>query len=389
MTEFVDGNRISLVRSGIEYFPELISQCDAARQEIHLESYIFEDDATGRAIAAALARAARRGVATHVMVDGFGSQDLDRALVREMTDAGVEFLVYRRQISPWTLRRTRLRRLHRKIALFDARVAFVGGINIMDEVAQPDGSVLPRFDYAVRVEGPLITEIHRVVKRLWNRVVAYTVASHVPAAGPAPQRGTAGSQRAAFLVRDNIGHRRDIEQAYLEAIGRARVEIVIANAYFLPGLAFRRALFGAAARGVRVTLFLQGKVEYVLQHYATRALYGSLLDAGVEIYEYHKSFMHAKVAVIDRHWATVGSSNIDPFSLLLAREANVVIEDEAFALDLRGDVMTAIADGATQIRRERWKDQPRATRIATWCCYELVRFLAGTFAYGRRREFTG
>jgi cardiolipin synthase len=389
MTEFVDGNRISLVRSGIEYFPELISQCDAARREIFLETYIFEDDATGRSIAAALARAARRGVATHVMVDGFGSQDLDRSLVREMTDAGVEFLVYRRQISPWTLRRTRLRRLHRKIALFDARIAFVGGINIMDEVAQPDGSILPRFDYAVRVEGPLVVEIYNVVTRLWNRVVAHTIASHVPAAAPAPRRDRVGTQRAAFAVRDNIRHRRDIEQAYLEAIGRARTEILIANAYFLPGLAFRRALFNAAARGVRVTLFLQGKVEYLLQHYATRALYGSLLDAGVEIYEYHKSFMHAKVAVIDRHWATVGSSNIDPFSLLLAREANVVIEDQAFAWDLRSDLMTAIADGATQIRRERWQDQPRTTRIATWCCYELVRFLAGTFAYGRTREFTG
>jgi cardiolipin synthase len=389
MTEFVDGNRISLVRSGIEYFPELVSRCDAARHEIFLETYIFEDDATGRTIAAALARAARRGVATHVMVDGFGSQDLDRSLVREMTDAGVEFLVYRRQISPWTLRRTRLRRLHRKIALFDARIAFVGGINIMDEVAQPDGSILPRFDYAVRVEGPLVVEIYNVVKRLWNRVIAHTITSHVPAAAPAPRGGRAGTQRAAFAVRDNIRHRRDIEQAYLEAIGRARTEILIANAYFLPGLAFRRALFNAAARGVRVTLFLQGKVEYLLQHYATRALYGSLLDAGVEIYEYHKSFMHAKVAVIDRHWATVGSSNIDPFSLLLAREANVVIEDQAFAWDLRNDVMTAIADGATQIRRERWQDQPRTTRIATWCCYELVRFLAGTFAYGRTREFTG
>jgi cardiolipin synthase len=391
MTEFVEGNRIGLVNSGLEYFPELIAHFDAARHEIHLETYIFEDDATGRAIAQALARAARRGVGTHVMVDGFGSQDLDPALVREMTDAGVEFLVYRRQISPWTLRRTRLRRLHRKIALIDARIAFVGGINIMDEVHEPDGSVLPRFDYAVRVEGPLIADIHRVVKRLWNRVIAHTIQAHVPKAGAArsaPDRR--GGQRAAFVVRDNIMHRRDIEEAYLEAIGRARTEILIANAYFLPGLAFRRALLDAAARRrVRVTLLLQGKVEYFLQHYATRALYGTLLDAGVEIHEYHKSFMHAKVAVVDRRWSTVGSSNIDPFSLLLAREANVVIDDEAFAWELRSSLMVAIADGATQIRRERWQDQPRLTRIMTSCCYELVRFLAGTFAYGRRREMTG
>jgi cardiolipin synthase len=389
MTEFVEGNRIGLITSGLEYFPELIEQLDAARGEIHLETYIFEDDATGREVAQALASAARRGVATHVMVDGFGSQDLDPALVREMTDAGVEFLVYRRNISPWTLRRTRLRRLHRKIALIDARVAFVGGINIMDEVQAPDGGVLPRFDYAVRVEGPLVAEIHRVVKRLWNRVIAYTITAHVPERSLSPRSERRGDQRAAFIVRDNIRHRRDIEEAYLEAIDRARAEILIANAYFLPGLGFRRALFDAAARGVRVTLLLQGKVEYILQHYATRALYGALLDAGVEIHEYHRSFMHAKVAVIDRHWSTVGSSNIDPFSLLLAREANVMIEDEAFAWNLRSSLMVAIADGARQIRRERWKDQPRLTRIMSWGCYEVVRFLAGTFAYGRRREMTG
>lgn len=390
MTAFVGGNRIALVKSGLEYFPELVAGIDAARSEVHLETYIFDDDATGRSVAAALGRAARRGVATHVLVDGFGSQDLDRDLVREMTGAGVDFLVYRRQISPWTLRRTRLRRLHRKIALIDRAVAYVGGINVMDEVAAPDGKILPRFDYAVRVEGPLVPEIERAVKRLWNRVIAAQVRAHVPPVrAPAPAASFPGGQRAALVVRDNIMHRRDIEQAYLAAIARARAEILIANAYFLPGLAFRRALFDAAARGVRVTLLLQGKVEYVLQHYATRALYGAFLDAGIEIHEYQESFMHAKVAVIDGHWSTVGSSNIDPFSLLLAREANVVIEDEAFARELRGHLAAAIAGGATQIRRERWKDESMATRIAAWASYELVRVLAGTFAYGRGREFTG
>ena len=390
MTAFFDGNRIGLVKSGIEYFPELEKQLDAARREIHLETYIFEDDGTGRAIAAALVRAARRGVATHVMVDGFGSQDLDRALVREMTDAGVEFLVYRRQISPWTLRRTRLRRLHRKIAMIDARIAYVGGINIMDEVATPEGRVLPRFDYAVRVEGPLVAAIHREVKRLWNRVAAARVGARVASAdAPDPVAQRCGSQRAAFVVRDNIRHRRDIEQTYLEAISQARSEILIANAYFLPGLSFRRALFDAAGRGVRVILLLQGKAEYLLQHYATRALYGTFLDAGIELHEYQTSFMHAKVAVIDSRWSTVGSSNIDPFSLLLAREANVVIDDEAFARELRGHLAAAIAEGAAQVRRERWKDQPRATRVLAWASYELVRFLAGTFAFGRKREFTG
>ncbi len=139
---------------------------------------------------------------------------------------------------------------------------------------------------------------------------------------------------AAFVVRDNFRHRRDIETAYMRAIEQAESEIILAHAYFLPGLDFRHALINAAGRGVRVVLLLQGRVEYLLQHYATRALYGNLLDGGIEIYEYRKSFLHAKVAVIDGHWATVGSSNIDPYSLLLSREANVVVDDEAFGATL-------------------------------------------------------
>lgn len=387
MTGFVNGNRITLLKSGVEYFPALTAAFDAARSEIHLETYIFESDATGRSIAAALMRAARRGVSVNVMVDGFGSQDLDPALVRELRAAGARFLVYRRNISPWTLRRTRLRRLHRKIAVIDARTAFIGGINVVDDADTP-GSTVPRFDFAVRVEGPLLAQIYPAVKQLWSRVSAVSLQARGAEPRPlAPAAAFCGGQRAALVVRDNIQHRRDIEAAYLAAIGRAKSEILIANAYFFPGQRFRRELIAAAARGVRVVLLLQGKVEYVLQHYASRALYGPFLDAGVEIHEYHASYLHAKVAVIDRHWATVGSSNIDPFSLLLAREANVVIEDDGFAGELRQCLLAAMAEGAVQLKRERWADQPWTTRFATWSCYQIARFITGVFAYGRAEEF--
>ena len=387
MIEFVNGNRITLLRTGAEYFPALMAEIDAARSEIHLETYIFAADAAGRAVAAALGRAARRGVAVQVLVDGFGSQDLDRELVREMRQAGVRFLVYRPQISPWTLRRARLRRLHRKVAVVDARAAFVGGINVVDDT-DGEGVTAPRFDYAVRIEGPLVMRLHQVVKRLWNLVCATQLRARSPEPGRLPPAQFRGHQRAALAIRDNVGHRRDIEQAYLAAIGQARSEILIANAYFFPGRTFRRALADAAARGVRVVLLLQGKVEYVLQHYATRSLYGTLLDAGVEIHEYHRSYLHAKVAVIDRHWATVGSSNIDPFSLLLAREANVVVEDDGFAGELRQSLLAAMAEGAEQVKRERWRDQPWTTRVLTRVCYELARIITGVFAYGRAEEFT-
>jgi cardiolipin synthase A/B len=157
--------------------------------------------------------------------------------------------------------------------------------------------------------------------------------------------------------------------------------VLIANAYFLPGRSFRRALMNAVGRGVRVVILLQGRVEYVLQHYATRCLYGQLLDAGVEIHEYHESFLHAKVAVVDGHWATVGSSNIDPFSLLLAREANVVVDDPEFAAGLRASLVAAMRCGGLGIQRERWKDQPLRTRIAAWISYAIVRLLIGVAGY--------
>ncbi len=388
MTEFVSGNRITLLKNGAEYFPALAAEFDAAQREIHLETYIYEDDITGRTIAAALARAAQRGVDTYVMVDGFGSKGLDSELIEGLRAAGVRILVYRPKISPWTLRPARLRRMHRKIAVIDARIAFVGGINVIDDMDTPNHTP-PRYDYAVRIDGPLVARIHPVVKRLWTLVTATQFKSAWPRLRDlGPFTAPRGGQRAAFVVRDNVAHRRDIEQAYLEAIGQAREEILIANAYFFPGQTFRRALMDAAARGVQVILLLQGRVEYVLLHYASRALYGAFLDAGIEIHEYHKSFMHAKVAVIDRHWATVGSSNIDPFSLLLAREANVVIKDDGFAGQLRDSLLAAIAEGAVQVRRESWAAQPLAVRALTWTSYGLARFLTGVFAYGRAREFT-
>jgi cardiolipin synthase len=388
MTEFVQGNRLILLESGREYFPALEAACDAAIAEIHLETYLFEDDVAGRRIAAALMRAARRGVATHLLYDGFGSKRVSDALVQALEDAGVKVLVYRPEIAALRFQRQRLRRLHRKIAVIDARVAFVGGINIIDDMHTP-GHTPPRFDYAVQLEGPVLEHVHAAVKRLWTIVQLTQLGTGWPDdVGVEPDTRSRGIQSAAFLVRDNLWHRNDIEEAYLEAIGRARSEIVIANSYFFPGLAFRHALAQAAARGVRVLLLLQGRVEYRLLHYASRALYGSLLDAGIEIHEYHKSFLHAKVAVIDRTWATVGSSNIDPFSLLMAREANVVVDDERFAGELRASLERALTEGSRQVRAEHWHHRPWPDRVAHWTCYGCARLLTGLFAYGPAQEFT-
>jgi len=382
----IPGNQVVLLRNGVEYFPALETAIAGARREIYLESYIYDGDATGWRIAQALAAAARRGVAVRVLLDGFGSKTLARALIDELRGAGVRVLFFRPEVSAFALRRHRLRRLHRKLVVIDGRMAYVGGINIIDDTQTPH-QLPPRFDYAVAVEGPVLTDIHRAVQQMWMRVAW----SQFRWRGnrrrsPSPYQGNGGAMQAAFVIRDNLRHRRDIEAAYLEAIGSARREIIIANAYFLPGRKFRRALIDAALRGVSVVLLLQGRVEYLLLHYASRALYGVLLDAGVEILEYHRSFLHAKVAVIDGRWATVGSSNIDPFSLMLAREANLVVMDEGFAATLKESLARAMHDGARRVQPAHWKRQPPYRRFFSWVGYGVVRWLMGMAGYGRKYD---
>ena len=387
MSRIIPNNQITLLQNGEAYFPAIEAALDRAVHEIYLESYIFENDNAGQRIAEALRRAAFRGVKTHVLIDGFGSNGLPKTMVDYLVAAGVMVLKFRPKTSPWTLRRRRLRRLHRKIVVVDQEIAFVGGINIIDDMDRPD-QTSPRYDYAVCVEGPLVAEILDSTRRVWSRVAW----SHLrPGWGrdnhrQAPATEFKGRMRSAFLVRDNIRHRRDIEDAYLQAIRQAQSEIILANAYFLPGLNFRHALLDAAGRGVRVILLLQGRVEYRLLHYASHALYGHFLDAGMEIYEYQKSFMHAKVAVIDEHWATVGSSNLDPFSLLLALEANVVVDDENFAKQLKQGLEQAIRMGARRILRYKWRTQPIRLRLASWLSYGLARFMIGMAGYAPGKE---
>jgi len=183
-----------------------------------------------------------------------------------------------------------------------------------------------------------------------------------------------------------LRHRRDIERAYLKAITEAQREIIIANAYFLPGRRFRKALLDAVQRGVHVVLFLQGKVEYRLQHYATMALYDELLHAGIVIYAYQASYMHAKVAVIDGEWATVGSSNIDPFSLWLAREANLVVQDTTFATSLRDDLIAEMKHRSKRVEPSVWRKLNIFNWLVMRISYTLARLLIGALINYRVRD---
>lgn len=392
------GHQLHLLQGGAEFFPALIAAMDAAQQEIRLETYIFHADASGEAVVAALLRAAQRGVSVYVLVDGVGTPEMPASWQRHFAEAGVRCQTFA-PLGRWgLLMPTGWRRLHRKLCAVDGIVAFCGGINVLDDWVDPSLGALesPRLDFAVRIQGPLVADIQWTMTQLWTRLRWKNQLEHLdfrsarrdwramlPRMGKTavdPLDGT-GAQ-AALVLRDNLRNRNRIEKAYLKAIASARHEVLIANAYFLPGGKLRRALLHAARRGVKVRLLLQGRYEYFMQYHGARPVYGQLLAAGIEIYEYRVGFLHAKVAVVDGQWATVGSSNLDPLSLLLAREANVVVHDAPFAKGLRQRLHAAMHSDGTRLDAKTYAERPCSERILDRVAFGLMRL--GLFLTGKR-----
>ena len=392
VADFAKDHRVHLLQGAQELFPALIEAMDAALSDIQFETYIFDFTGAGAQVAEALIRAAQRGVRTHLVVDGVGTGPLPKAWQQRMKSAGVQVRVYSPLGPLGLLLPHRWRRLHRKLCVVDGLVVFCGGINVLDDLYDPNYGDLdaPRFDFAVQATGSLAAQASRTMELLWWRMQAVRDVrlNRLPQAvrdlraasatrHASQQDPEARGMRAALVLRDNVRNRSRIEKAYRRAIGAARHDIIIANAYFMPGGKLRRALILAAKRGVRVQLLLQGRYEYFMQYHAARPVYGALLAAGVEIHEYEPSFLHAKVAVIDAHgdkpWATVGSSNLDPLSLLLAREANVVVQDAAFAIDLRQRLVHAMQHAGRRMDPARYAGLPLRQRVLDRVAFGLMR----------------
>jgi cardiolipin synthase A/B len=408
MSSFTSGHHVHLLQGAAEFFPALIAAMDAARYDIRMETYMFDFTASGADVGAALARAALRGVRVQLVVDGAGTGDVPADWRERFAAAGVQYAVFNPIGRLGMLHPSHWRRLHRKLVVVDGgtdeAVAFCGGINILDDYHDPNHGALaaPRFDFSVQVTGPLVDAVMDTTGNLWQRLqavqklrqrdisaavtswvssraVLFGKANHAATALQSLANDSAASvlSKAALLLRDNVRNRKSIERAYLKAIGEARHEVIIANAYFLPGGKLRKAIISAAQRGVKVKLLLQGKYEYFMQYHAARPVYSALLKAGVEIYEYAPSFLHAKVAVVDadqpQAWATVGSSNLDPLSLLLAREANVVVQGSDFAQALRAKLVHAMAHDGKQIDPADYANRPWTQRTLDWMAFAVMR----------------
>lgn len=404
------GHQILLLQGAQAFFPALVRAIERSAHEVRLETYIFSVEAAGESVAIALEQAARRGVAVYLVMDGVGTPRIPAQWASRFDASGVKWRIFSPLGRFGLFIPSRWRRLHRKLCVVDGAVAFCGGINVLDDWYDPNYGTLkaPRFDFAVQVTGPLVQAVHETMAQFWWRSQAASTIrqSDFPAAwlalqeavklklqarsdaemprdaGTLAREAVGENTNADLVLRDNLRNRSRIERAYRKAIGAARTEIIIANAYFVPGRKLRKGLMHAAQRGVRVRLLLQGRYEYFMQYHAARSVYGALLAAGVEIHEYSISFLHAKVAVIDSHWATVGSSNLDPLSLLLAREANVVVDDVAFAQNLRSRLEDALVQDGVRVDPAAYANRPWRQRFLDRVALGVMRVLL--FLNGKR-----
>ncbi len=370
---FSSQNNLTLLFCGIEFFPSLLAAIEGAKNEILLETYIFAGDDAGQSIKEALVRAAGRGVEVNVITDWLGTgQAQAQILDKEFVQAKVNHRIF----NAWFRRGTT--RLHRKMCVVDREVAFVGGINFNDDLFSDDDSRIalpaPRWDFAIRIVGPLVNTIHLEMQAQWARLGKLNLVSRFEMFRQLRKTQpltNAQPALAGLVVRDNLRNRRTIQRAYLHALGTAKKSALLASPYFAPGRRFRNALAAAAARGVEVTVLL-GVGQFRMQDAVAHSFYPQLLKSGVKLVEYGKTQLHGKVAVIDEDWATVGSSNCDALSLFLNQEANVVIKDAAFSKTLRGHIEQGIVDGV-MVKLEDFSHIPWYKRVWYEVAYSLYR----------------
>ncbi len=408
---FTGGNQVQLLRGGREMFPAQVKAIEQARQSVWMASYLISSEGEASSVITALCQAARRGVTVHLVVDGVGSRDVPESVWHGLRASGVKLVIYRPVTGLWNLlwNPAQWRRMHMKLCVIDEGCAFVGGINLIDDhfdLAYA-WSARPRLDYAVQVNGAAALPMLHTVRAVWTRAthgrdwrddlqdwerdrkrfkrlrkiwraarLKLTPAELQSLRGPMNSRQP---MRAAFVLRDNLRQRRTIERAAQQAIIQARSHIDIVTPYFYPGRLLQKALRQAAQRGVRVRLLLQGKVDYRIAGIAARVLYDELQRHGVRIYEYQPALLHAKVLCVDDEWATIGSSNLDPLSLMMNLEANLIVRDRGFGLSVSRALAKDFAD-SREVPHPKQLGSSLGARfmlgLVAWCAKTYLR-LAG------------
>ena len=360
----------SVVLGGVEYFEMLEEMIDSAKESIHLHVYIYAPDKTGNSITEALIRASGRGVRVFLLVDSFGSSDMSSNFEKKITQTGIHF----RYFMPIFSRRAFHfgRRMHNKVIVIDNKKALVGGINIADKYRGENGQ-LPWLDFAVAVTGPVCTELSAIYEFVWGNTIKISrIRSGLRIMPTSPY------DDLLVAVRDNDWSRgkNAISISYNRAIRNAERSITIVSGYFLPGRRVRHLLKKASKRGVKVKIILGGLSDVGLFRFASRYLYHGLMKSGAEIYEYQKSVLHAKVAVVDGRWSTIGSYNLNYISDFNDLELNIDISGKAFTGGLTETLENIIKDDCVPVTDTTYLEKKSFwLRTRNYWAYQTMRLL--------------
>lgn len=377
--DYYERNHVQLIRGGEAYFEALEDLIRKAQHYLYLQVYILEADETGNRIRKALENAAARGVYVHVLVDGYASQNLPLNFVQSLVLSGVHFRFFE------PLYRSRYfyfgRRLHHKVTVSDGRWALVGGLNISDRYNDTiDRSAW--LDWAVLAEGEVSAGLHNICAA--RALSAWRI--H-PSKLPRPPVFSLPETKVLVGIRVNdwVRRKNEITDCYLKMISRSVKDILIMSSYFFPGRKIRRQLVKAAQRGVRVRVVVAGHSDVKLAKQAERYMYRWMLKNRMEIYEYEKNVLHAKVAVCDGQHVTIGSYNLNEISERASVELNLEIADKNFALTVQHRLEEIISRDCQRITT--YRIYPWWSRALQQAAYQLIRFLLIIFTfYFRQRE---
>ncbi len=351
------GNIVELLVDGIHAYPAMLQEIDRAQKTILMDSYIFNDDAAGRLFSAALCDAARRGVPVYLIVDAVGTRHVSADFFEQMRGVGVNVLIYRSP-KPWRRSFGLFKRDHRKILVVDGSVGFAGGLNIGAQWLPRESGGLGWHDLHLRIEGPAVRELSRLVISTWNTHGGTFPDNRLFL----PDILKKGGEYVSIIGSRERKKRGAIRRSYMQAIRRAREYIYITNAYFLPDSGFRRALRNACRRGVDVRVMVPERGDIRTVNMASQALYSGLLRAGVRIFLWKQEVLHAKSATIDGQWATVGSFNIDHRSWRMNLEVNI----NAVGPNLSGRLKEIFLNDqalSKEITLSEWRERPFLSKL--------------------------
>lgn len=383
--EYLPNNKVRLVRGGRGYFDLLIQMIDRANESIHLQTYIYDDDETGRKVADALKAAVKRNVEVYLMADGYASRLMSQKFIDSLRESGIHFRFF------MPLFKSKYfyfgRRLHHKLLVVDARYALVGGINISDRYNDMPGH--PAWlDFALYTEGEIAKQLCVLCWKTWKSFPAKM--GITPCEEKEIQFDFPSGEKSKVRMRRNdwVRRKNQISHSYVEMLRNARSNVTILCSYFLPGKALQKNLLHAVKKGVKIKVILAGLSDVLLAKYAERYIYDWMLRNKIDIYEYQGNILHGKVAVCDNEWLTIGSYNINNISTYASIELNLDVHDAGFAATVTDTLEKIIQEKCVQITKERLA---RASNIfkrsIRWSSYIFIKVCFYLFTFYFRHKY--